>query len=144
MHVDIIISSNYIIKSVALNNRRRDIYRSLSQLPINNSDQFFFINKRMSTNFRTIARSGNLFGIFRCRVLAAFFRQISIYKNKVIHNMNKDESFDLHINDISVGQTIKDVPVYGSRFVTHISTRISVSLLGDSIAKVYYLKISIK
>lgn len=30
MHVDIIISSNYIIKSVALNNRRRDIYRSLS------------------------------------------------------------------------------------------------------------------
>lgn len=139
MHVDIIISSNFIIKSVALNNRRRDIYRSLSQLPINNSDQFFFINKRMSTNCRTIARSGNLFGI-----LAAFFRQISIYKNKVINNMNKDESFDLHINDISVGQTIKDVPVYGSRFVTHISTRISVSLLWDSIAKVYYLKISIK
>lgn len=141
MHVDIIISSNYIIKSVALNNRRRDIYRSLSQLPINNSDQFFFINKRMSTNCRTIARSGNLFGIFRCRVLAAFFHQISIYKNKV---MNKDESFDLHINDISVGQTIKDVPVYGSRIVTHISTRISVSLLWDSIVKVYYLKISIK
>lgn len=58
--------------------------------------------------------------------------------------MNKDELFDFYINDILVGQIIKDVLVYGFRFVMYISIWILVFFLWDSIDKVYYLKISIK
>lgn len=58
--------------------------------------------------------------------------------------MNKDELFDFYINDILVGQIIKDVLVYGFRFVMYISIWILVFFLWDSIVKVYYLKISIK
>lgn len=58
--------------------------------------------------------------------------------------MNKDELFDFYINDILVGQIIKDVLVYGFRIVMYISIWILVFFLWDSIVKVYYLKISIK
>lgn len=58
--------------------------------------------------------------------------------------MNKDELFDFYINDILEGQIIKDVLVYGFRFVMYISIWILVFFLWDSIDKVYYLKISIK
>lgn len=58
--------------------------------------------------------------------------------------MNKDELFDFYINDILEGQIIKDVLVYGFRFVMYISIWILVFFLWDSIVKVYYLKISIK
>lgn len=58
--------------------------------------------------------------------------------------MNKDELIDFYINDILVGQIIKDVLVYGFRFVMYISIWILVFFLWDSIDKVYYLKISIK
>lgn len=58
--------------------------------------------------------------------------------------MNKDELFDFYINDILVGQIIKDVLVYGFRIVMYISIWILVFFFGDSIVKVYYLKISIK
>lgn len=60
--------------------------------------------------------------------------------------MNKDELFDFYINEILVGQIIKDVLVYGFRFVMYISIWMLVFFLWDSIVKVYYmyLKISIK
>lgn len=60
--------------------------------------------------------------------------------------MNKDELFDFYINDILVGLIIKDVLVYGFRFVMYISIWMLVFFLWDSIVKVYYmyLKISIK
>lgn len=106
MHVDIIISSNYIIKSVALNNRRRDIYMCTvvfhsCQLIIRISS--FSLIKECLQIAEQLHEVGIYSAYFVAEYWLLFFHQISIYKNKVINNMNKDESFDLHINDISVG-----------------------------------------
>lgn len=103
MHVDIIISSNYIIKvllSIIEGGTYTVVFHSC-QLIIRISS--FSLIKECLQIAEQLHEVGIYSAYFVAEYWLLFFHQISIYKNKVINNMNKDESFDLHINDISVG-----------------------------------------